>query len=104
MVRALPLGIIITSDETEDTLQQAFEMYCNVLPENAFYGRGVVEGPEVVMTDNCSELRQVIRERWNKATLLLCIFHILQQIWRWIYEKKHGISANHCVQIMRLFK
>ena len=51
MVGALPLGGVIISA----TLQQAFETYCNVLPENVFYGRG--ERPQVAMMGNCSELQ-----------------------------------------------
>ena len=31
-VGALPLGIIITSDETTDTLTRAFELYSSLLP------------------------------------------------------------------------
>ena len=48
------------------------------------------------MTDNCNELRQAI--------LFLCVFHTLQQVWRWIYGKEHGISASDRVEIMTVFK
>ena len=33
----------------------------------------------------------------------LCVFHILQQVWRWLYEKAHGISKNDRIIIMKLF-
>ena len=76
VVGALPLGIVITSDETTDTLSKAFRMYQGISPATAFYGN--VDGPSIIMTDNCSELKDALRSVWPNATLLLCLFHILQ--------------------------
>ena len=41
---------------------------------------------------------------YSDATLLLCTFHILQQVWRWLYESCHGIAKNDRVIIMMLFR
>ena len=46
----IPLGILMTSDEKEETIQAALQMLEDVLPQNAFYGNGVQKGPAVVMT------------------------------------------------------
>ncbi|CAB4020358.1 Hypothetical predicted protein, partial [Paramuricea clavata] len=48
---ALPLGIVLTSDEKKQTLVHA-------LP---FYGAYPSTGPKVIMTDNCSELREALK-------------------------------------------
>lgn len=56
------------------------------------------------MTDNCEELHDSLAYNWPDATLLLCIFHILQQVWRWLYESCHGISKTDRVIIMALFR
>ena len=101
---ALPLGIILTSDEKESTLVEGFEMLKSLLPNNAFFGRSVTLGSHVIMTDNCDELRNALRETWSKATLLLCVFHVPQQVWRWLYEKAHDISKNYRVKIMTKFR
>ena len=93
-VGALPLGIIITSDETTDTLTSAFEMYVNCLDPNSFGGKGVIDGPHVVMTDNCDELRDALHAVWPKCKLMLCIFHMMQQVWRWLFDKNHGINSQ----------
>ena len=45
----LPLGVILTSDEKEETLCKAFDMLKSILPKNAFYGRGPGIGPDVIM-------------------------------------------------------
>lgn len=42
---ALPLGILITSDEQQRTLKQGFEMLRSCLPEYAFNDRGREQGP-----------------------------------------------------------
>ena len=100
---ALPLGIIITSDETTDTLIQALELFSSLLTEGSFSGRGKALGPIALMTDNCSELRDALAYMWPNAALLLCSFHILQQVWRWLFEK-HNVSSFDRTGIMMTFK
>ena len=56
------------------------------------------------MTDNCDELHHALSYNWPDATLLLYTFHILQQVWRWLYESSHGIAKNDRVTIMKLFR
>ena len=80
---ALPCGMLITSDEKESTLKQGFMMLKSSLPEYAFNGRGPDAGPEVILTDNyCKEERRALNAVWSSSTMLLCIFHLLQQLWR----------------------
>ena len=49
-------------------------------------------------------LRLVLKEIWPNARLLLCAFHMLQQVWRWLYDGKHGVAADHRVLILKSFK
>ena len=78
---ALPCGVLITSDEKASTLEYGFQMLKNCFPEDAFYGRGCDAGPKLILTDNCKEERSALKCTWPLVTLLLCIFHILQQTW-----------------------
>lgn len=94
-------GILITSDEQEQTLDEAFSMFKNLLPENSFYGS---QGPQLIMTDNCDELRNCLRRAWPNAVLYLCTFHILQQVWRWLFEKEHRVSKDDRMVIMKHFR
>ena len=73
---ALPLGIIITSDEQGKTLESAFQMFKECVESFGFYGSS--SGPQVIMTDNCDELRDSLLFTWPTCILVLCIFHILQ--------------------------
>jgi hypothetical protein len=101
---ALPLAIIITSDETTQTLVTAFSQLKSPLPDDSFFCAPSGKGPRVFMTDNCMELKDAIHQVWPDATTVLCIFHLLQQVWRWLHDKKHGIALEDRPHILLGFK
>jgi hypothetical protein len=104
VVGALPCALLITSDEKESMLKDWFELVKKCLPEDAFYGRGCDEGPAVMMTDNCDEERRALQFVWPSVKLLLCTFHILQQVWRWLLDKNHQINQSYRPMILSMFK
>ena len=68
----IPLGIVITSGESEEVITEAITFVKAVLPTNAFYGRGP-QGPEVCITDDSDAETAALRNTWPGTTLLLCI-------------------------------
>ena len=56
------------------------------------------------MTDNCAELHEALLRVWPSVLLLLCTFHILQQVWRWLGEKKNCIPIDKRPELLLLFK
>lgn len=68
---ALPLSILITSDERESTLKQVLKMMRSCLPDFAFHGRGPQLGRQVIITDNCKEERSTLKSVWPSTILLL---------------------------------
>ena len=98
---ALPCGLVITSDEKENTVKLAFQMLSGCLSEYTFYGRG---STKVILTDNCLEERKALKSVWPTVTLLLCIFHVLQQVWRWVVDKNHHIDQHDRPEVFSLFK
>ena len=72
-----------------------------MLPDNAFFGRGV-NGPAIFMTDNCSELRDALCFVWPLSILLLCLFHKLQQVWRWLCDSNNAIAYRHAKSDARI--
>ena len=38
------------------------------------------------------------------SPLLLCIFHLMQQVWRWLHEKKNGIRLDDRPQLLGMIK
>ena len=93
--------MILASDEKELTLIKALNMLHEIFPERAFYDNA---GPSVIMTENCNELRNALKKRFPDSCLLLCIFHMLQQVWRWLYDRLHNIRADDRVEIMKKFR
>lgn len=101
---ALPLGLFLTSDEAEVTIENAINLLKTILPGNAFYNRGINLGPEVFITDDSYAERNALDLCWPSSIKLLCIFHVLQAFWRWLYESKHGIHKDDRVPIIQSFK
>ncbi|CAG8695424.1 3558_t:CDS:2, partial [Scutellospora calospora] len=64
MVGALPLGIFLTSDEAEVTIENAINLLKTILPANAFYGRGPEIGPKVIITDYSNAERNALQICW----------------------------------------
>ena len=104
MLGALPLGEVVTTREDTDTVAYGFRLLKSILPENAFYGRGLL-GPSCFMTDDSDAERNALSDVWPLVFLLLCAFHVLQAMWTWIWEAKHGIKTEdkgHLIQLIRI--
>lgn len=70
-IGALPLGLFITSDEFEVTLEKAINLLKSILPSYAFFGRGPQVGPEVFLTDDSSAERNALEICWPRGKLHL---------------------------------
>ncbi|CAG8477470.1 14558_t:CDS:2 [Gigaspora margarita] len=103
-VGALPLGIILTSDESEDTLKSAFNLLKTILPTKAFYNRGPEIGPCIIITDDSNAERNALRHCWSNTKTLLCIFHILQAFWRWLWNANNHIHKDDRLSIIEHMK
>ena len=69
-VGALPLGLLITSDELEVTLEKAINLLKTILPEYAFYGRGM-QGPILFLTDDSTAERNALNTCWPQGMYIL---------------------------------
>lgn len=67
IVGALPLGLFITSDELEITLEKALNLLKLILPQHAFFGRGPQIGPKVFITDDSSAERNALELCWPEG-------------------------------------
>lgn len=90
----LPLGVIITSNEQEQTITEGLQLLKTIFPAGAFGGNGD-QGPAVFITDDCTAERKAIHSVFPQSSLLLCTFHVLQAVWRWLWDSKHGIEKLH---------
>ena len=44
------------------------------------------------MTDDCDAERQALSGAWPSSVLLLCIFHVLQALWTWLWNQQNKIE------------
>ncbi len=88
----LPLGVLITSDEQQDTICQGLQLLKDVFPDDCFYGRGFSKGPPIFMTDDSAAERNAIRTVWPNSQLLLCAFHFLQSNWTWLHDGSNQVN------------
>ena len=100
----MPLGNIIVSREDEVTLKAGFELYKSLLPTGAFFGRGPNVGPKIAMTADSQAEQTALSSTWELIKLLLCVFHLLQALWRWEWNSDHKIEKCDRPTLFRLFK
>ncbi|XP_072050227.1 uncharacterized protein [Amphiura filiformis] len=104
-VGGLPIGVLITTSETQTTIVAALKLYKSILPPGCFGGRGTI-GPQVFITDDCLAERRALNDAFPQATLLLCVFHVLQATWRWLWNASHKVQLNdrpnHLAHMKRL--
>jgi len=100
-VGGIPLAVLIHKFTTKDDYASALNFLRNSLGNFAFYGQ--IE-PSVFMTDDSKSERQALNEIFPNSTLLLCTFHVLQALWRWLCESKHGVSKFERLHIQHTCK
>lgn len=84
----LPLGVLITSSESENILTHGFQLLKDLFPPSAFFGRHE-KVPKIIMTDDAEAERKALHNEYQESTLLLSSFHILQAIWRFLWDTNH---------------
>ena len=99
----IPLGVVITSGESESTLMQSFSYLRTLMPNNVFFGRGS-KGPQMFITDDCEAERNALKSVWPESVQLLCIFHYLQSWWKWLWDSNHGIADQDRQPIMQVIR
>ena len=103
-VGALPLGTIITTREDEKTILKGLEMMKKILPTNAFYGRGPSLGPVLGLTDDSAAERNALKTAWPSIELLLCMFHVLQAHWQFIFKSESKIVKEDKPVLLRMMR
>lgn len=77
---AAPLGVIICKGQSEASYSSGFHLI-KQNEKNAFSGQGY---PSLFLTDNINEEINALKIVWPQSRSLLCIFHVLQSVWRWL--------------------
>lgn len=48
--------------------------------------------------------RQALHGAFPEATLVLCVFHLLQAMWRWLWSSSNGVPKQHRAQLLKSFR
>ena len=100
----LPLGVVITTSTSEQAICQGFELLKTVLPKDAFYGRDAEAGPVAFLTNDLAALRSSLGKIYLHSTVLLSHFHVLWDMWRWLWTAKNGVKTRHRSLLYGLFE
>ena len=102
-IGALSLGFCVVSSESQDVLTAAFELFKELLPPDAFYGRGA-NGPVCILTDDAEHEVKSLAAAWPSSKHLLCTWHLLNAVWRFLYNAKNKVQKQDRPILLRLFR
>nr|CAB3263138.1 uncharacterized protein LOC104265534 [Phallusia mammillata] len=100
-IGALPLGAIISSGQDQRCFTKGLQLLKTMLGEFGFH---YTCSPKVFMTDDCAAETNALHEVWPDSSQLLCIFHVLQAVWRWLFAVKNAIHKDLRPTFMKAFQ
>lgn len=98
---AVPLAVLLTDSTCEASYSAAFQLLRTTLPADAFGGQ---QFPAIFVTDDSDAERNALRACWPQAVQRLCLFHVAQAVWRWLWAETHRISKEDRQQLMTEFR
>ncbi|XP_069976802.1 uncharacterized protein [Penaeus vannamei] len=99
----LPVGILITSSNSTDVLHQALDLYMDLLPDQAFAGRGHL-GPEFILTEDCHVQRHALAAKFPDTTVFICPYHVIQSAWECLCHSQSGIEPGSRQKLFGMVK
>lgn len=100
-VGGVPLGCLIHSHQTQEVYEFCFQKFREVLGSDGFAGKGA---PSVFMTDDSVAEINALHTVFPKSTTLLCTFHVMQAVWRWLWDQSHEIKKADRRSLMQQFR
>ncbi|XP_065205027.1 uncharacterized protein LOC135834951 [Planococcus citri] len=88
----IPIGVIITSDNSESVIAEGFQLYCDIGEGKAFGGK---LSPEIIMADHCANLKSALRMVFPSSHVFFSIFQILESGWKWLWNVENGIDPKY---------
>jgi MULE transposase domain len=98
---AVPLGLLITSSQSTADYTLAFSLFKAVTDPDGFGGKG---HPLTFITDDSDAEQCALHEVWPESNTRLCLFHVQQAVWRWLWDAKHSILKQDRKLLMQSFQ
>ena len=86
---AVPLAMFVTPGQSTNDYKLAFSLLQAELGSELFNGRGF---PEIFVTDDSDAEHSALEAIWPDSNRKLCLFHVPQAVWRWLWNIQHGIA------------
>ncbi|GBO31532.1 hypothetical protein AVEN_119869-1 [Araneus ventricosus] len=99
----VPLGAILCTSSNTAVLTVGFQLLKQLLPEHAFFCRNET-GPYAFMIEDSESQRTALHNVWPASDIVICVFRILQYMWRWLWDEKHNILRDHRLYLLYLVK
>ncbi|KAJ8938235.1 hypothetical protein NQ314_011564 [Rhamnusium bicolor] len=100
-IGAIPLACMLHTAQTESNYTLAFSVLKEYLSTNGFGGLGY---PLLFMTDDSASERNALSSIYPSSRLLLCLFHLAQALWRWLWASENHILNEDRKPIMNMFR
>lgn len=88
--------------QSYDAYNDGFNLIKEALPKNKSFGTHGY--PNIFMTDNSAAEINTLINNWPNSRHLLCIFHVLQAVWRWLWDTKNNIPKESRKILMKTFQ
>ncbi|XP_055924404.1 uncharacterized protein LOC129956510 [Argiope bruennichi] len=95
---AVLVEIFIAKGQTEDSYKQGFTLVLNILKELVFHRH------TTFITADLNIEVSALKKIWPESQHYLCIFHVGQALWRWLWDSKNGIPNNYRRQLVSQFQ
>lgn len=95
-VGGIPVGCVITTSEKTEVFDVAVKNLIEIMPTKI--------SPSVIITDDDLKERKVLQLYWPNATLLLCTFHVLKSVWKWICTASNNIKLEDRQDLYSYFR
>lgn len=99
-IGALPIVVILHTSQSQENYTHSFQCAKDYLEETC----QKVFQPKIVMTDDSSAERNALRTVFPNSRLLLCIFHVNQALWRWLWQSEHEVIKEDRQSVMKKFR
>lgn len=100
-VGALPFGFFITSYKSASLLEPTFNALSEIMPNNAF---NTPTFPKIVITGIDQAEHTAITKCFSSVKAYIGTFHLLRDVWRFIWDPENHIAQTDRPQLYKLFK
>jgi len=97
---AVPLAFIITAGQSEANYISGFRL----LQQSGFQLFSGTGHPDIFMTDDSTPLHNALYAVWPDSKQTLCLFHVPQANWRWLWDSSNNISKADRPALMTEFQ